>query len=402
MAADNTACCIVGGGPAGMALGLLLARRGVDVTLLEARARWAEREFRGNTVNPASLEILAGAGMAEALGELRHVRAQRYVVQDAAGELVFADFERLGGPHPYVMMLPQSPLLELLAREATRYPNFRLVMGARARALVEDGRRVAGVEYVAGGERKRLFASLVVGADGRASTIRNLSGLPVARHSVAFDVLWWKVPRAAGDPEGAGTIFRLAGGVLLALMDHHDHWQVGYMIEHGARRRVEARGIEELRRTVAGMAPELADRVEVHPAKWGEVDTLPVVSDRLRLWHRPGLLLIGDAAHAASPIGGVGINLAIQDAAAAAEELAGELLGKREVGDRALARVQKRRESRVRLVQAAQGLCQRLVVSDVLGAPPGPYALPRWVRTWYKTPILKEIPTRLIARGGLR
>jgi 2-polyprenyl-6-methoxyphenol hydroxylase-like FAD-dependent oxidoreductase len=374
----------------------------VDVTLLEARARWGEREFRGNTISPGSLGILAAAGVEEALGGLEHVRARRYTVQDAAGELVFADFSRLQGRYGHVMMLPQSPLLRLLAQEAARCPNFNLVMGAKARALVEEGGRVAGVEYVVGGQRRELRSSVVVGSDGRSSTIRRLSGLPVARHSATMDVLWWRVPRCPGDPKGVGTVFRVRGGVLLAIMDHYDHWQLGYIIAKGARREVEARGLEELRRVVAALAPELADRVEVYPAKWGEVDTLPVVSDRLRRWHRPGLLLIGDAAHAASPIGGVGINLAVQDAAVAAEELAGPLLAGEEVGERHLARVQRRRDGAVRLVQGAQDLCQRLIVSDVLGAPPGPYALPWWVRAWYRVPVLRELPTRLIAFGGLR
>ena len=396
----QTTVCIAGAGPAGAVLAFFLARCGVDVALLEARARWVEREFRGNTLNPSAISILEGAGLGQALRALPHVEARRYVVQDAAGELVFADFGRLGGTYDHVMMLPQSPFLELVVREASRYPNFRLVMGAKVRELIEEDGAVRGVRYRKDGAHHEVRAALTVGADGRFGPCRKLSGLEPAQSDVVMDVLWWRVPRAAGDPRGAGTIFRAGSGVLLALMDHDPFWQVGFIITKGTRREVEARGLEALRTSVSRLAPELGDRARELPGSWGEVELLPVVSDRLRRWHRPGLLLIGDAAHAASPIGGVGINLAVQDAAAAAEELAGPLLAGR-VEDRHLARVQRRREPSVRIVQGAQDVCQRWVVSDILRAR-GAYKLPRWLRLWYRIPVLRDVPTRLIAYGALR
>ncbi len=381
-----------------MMLALLLARRGVRVTLLEAY-RDFEREFRGNTLNPAALETLARLGLAGRTMKLHHAKVQRFVLQEASGRReTFADFTRLKSAYPYVLMLPQARFLELVAAEAKRYPNFRLVMGARVKELVEEDGIVCGARY--GGEDglHEVRAGLTVGADGRFSRLRKLAGLePDEMGGSPMDVLWFNLPRLPDDPEGAGAVFRFGRGSLLVMMDHSDHWQVGYIIPKGHYARLKERGLPALRRSVAAFAPELGDRVETLE-DWGQGSLLPVESDRLRRWYRPGILLLGDAAHVASPVGGVGINLAIEDAVVAANVLAGPLLEGR-IRERHLRSVQRRRSPSVRMVQYAQDLAQRHVVADALNHEE-PFELPRLLRLLLHTPVLRDVPTRLIAYSG--
>lgn len=396
--AGRAECCVVGGGPAGIVLGLLLAREGVRVTVLEAQTSF-ERQFRGNTLNPSALEIMEDLGLIGGLLRLRHAEVRTFAVQTNGTRETFADFGRLGGAYPYVLMLPQARFLEFVSREALRHPNFELRMGAKVHELVEEDGVVRGVRYRGPDGPGEVRADLTVGTDGRFSKVRRLSGLPARAGRSPMDVLWFNLPRQAGDEEGAGAIFRCGPGSLLVLMDHFDYWQVGFIVEKGSYKRVKEAGLPALQRSVAALAPEFAGRVG-RLSGWEAVSLLTVESDMLRRWSRPGLLLLGDAAHVVSPVGGVGINLAIQDAVAAANELAGPLKAGRLKG-RHLRAVQRRRGLPVRVVQAAQNLAQRWIVSGVLSAD-GPYELPLAVRLGLKAPVLRDVPTRLIALGAQR
>ena len=389
-------CCIVGGGPAGVVLGLLLAREGLRVTLLEAHKDF-DREFRGNTLSPSVMEIMEGLGLVNRLLGLRHAKVRRFTLQSAEGSAVFADFRRLRTRYPYMLTLPQARFLELLAAEARKHPNFRLVMGARVKGLIEEGGAVRGVRYWGAEGPREVRARLTVGADGRFSRTRRLAGLEAVGGSSQMDVFWFDLPREPDDPEDAGAVFRLGAGSLLVLMDHSEHWQVGYIIKKGGYGRLRAAGLPALRRSVAGLAPELADRVE-HLRGWRQGSLLSVESDRLRRWYLPGLLLIGDAAHVVSPVGGVGINLAIQDAVVAANVLRGPLKAGR-LGLRDLAAVQRRRELPTRSIQLVQALIQRWVVSGALDAGET-YRLPVLLRSLLRTPIPRALFARLIAFGA--
>jgi 2-polyprenyl-6-methoxyphenol hydroxylase-like FAD-dependent oxidoreductase len=394
---EETDCCVVGGGPAGLMLTLLLARLGVRVTLLEAHKDF-DREFRGNTINPSAMEILERLGLVEKVLKLRHAKVRRFTVQAGERRETFADFSRLKTPYPYVLMLPQACFLEFLAAEAKRYPNFRLVMGARVRELVWENGVVRGVRWrdPEGDLTHEVRARLTVGTDGRFSRMRKLAGLEAAAGSPPMDVFWFNLPREERDPEGAGAVFRCGRGSLLVLMDHFEYWQVGYIIPKGHYARLKEAGLPALRRSVAALAPEFADRVSAL-GEWGEGSLLSVGSDRLRRWYRPGLLLLGDAAHVISPVGGIGINLAIQDAVAAANGLA-EPLKNGSLSRRHLRSVQRRRETPTRFVQAAQDLAQRWVVAGVLGSE-GVYRLPLLLRLLLRAPVLRDLPAHLIAYG---
>jgi 2-polyprenyl-6-methoxyphenol hydroxylase-like FAD-dependent oxidoreductase len=392
---QQTDCCIVGGGPAGLMLALLLARRGARVTLLEAH-RDFDREFRGNTINPSVMEVMEELGLADRLLGLRHAEVPRFTAQAAGGSAVFADFSRLKTRYPYIVMLPQARFLEFIAAEARMLPNFRLVMGARVKGLIEADGVICGVRYRGPEGLCEVHARLTIGADGRFSQIRRLAGLQSVKDSPPMDVFWFTLPREPGDPKDAGAVFRFGPGRLLVLMDHFESWQVGYIVPKGAYKRLRATGLPALRRSVAELAPELAGRVG-HLKDWKQGSLLSVEADRLRRWYRPGLLLIGDAAHVVSPVGGVGINLAIQDAVVAANVLTEPLkAGRLRAQD--LHSVQRRREWPTRLIQGVQALVQRWVVSGALNASET-YRLPVLLRLLPHMPFLRNLFARLIAFG---
>ncbi|MGH8898635.1 MAG: FAD-dependent oxidoreductase [Egibacteraceae bacterium] len=389
----TTRCCVVGGGPAGAVLGLLLARAGIPVVLLEAHDDF-DREFRGDTLHPSAMEILDDLGLAERVLALPHEKVPRFAVSTERGAVPVADFSRLRTPFPFITMVRQDQFLELVTAEAANSPNFTLVMGAHVRELVVTDDVVRGVRYRDDDGSHEVRALLTVGADGRSSTIRRLARFEPVGTSPPMDVLWFRLPRQPGDTGQSGV--RFAGGRVLAMLYRGDHWQVGYVFPKGTYQRLRAAGLDALRASIAEVTPEFTDRVGAL-RDWKDVSLLSVESNRLPRWYRPGLLLIGDAAHVMSPVGGVGINYAIQDAVAAANLLEAPLRAGR-MSLRELAAVQRRRELPTRVIQAFQTVIQRRVLAEALDATT-PFALPAPLRLLTKVPYLRTLPAWLIAYG---
>ena len=394
----RTTCAVVGGGPGGAVLALLLARKGIDVTLLEAHPDF-DREFRGDTLHPSVMEIMDQLGLAEGLLKLRHSKVDRFTVQTDAGPFTPANLSRLKTKFPYITIMPQTGFLEFVVAEAEKYPSFRVVMGARVRELVEEGGVVRGVRYEDGDGSHEVRAALVVGADGRGSRVRRLAGIEPVKTSPPMDVLWFKLPRESTDIEG--LVGRFGRGHIAVMLDRDDHWQAGYVIPKGTFPELRHEGVGELKRQFAELVPEFADRLE-HLTDWRKVSLLSVESSRCPTWHRPGLLLIGDAAHVMSPVAGVGINYAIQDAVSAANILAGPLNESQRrlvaVDERHLAAVQRRRELPTRVIQALQAQVQKNVLAPALGSS-GPFSPPLLLKLLPKIPVLRNLPGRLIGYG---
>ncbi|HEX6182652.1 MAG TPA: FAD-dependent oxidoreductase [Pyrinomonadaceae bacterium] len=395
-AQTETACCVVGGGPAGVILSLLLARKGVAVTLLEAHDNF-DRDFRGDTIHPSVLELLDEIGLAGPLHRLPHAKIHTGALMTSRGPVTLADFRRLRTRFPYIMMLPQKDFLAFVAREAGRYPSFRLLMGARVEGLIEEGGVVRGVVYEDDGGKVELRAGLTVGADGRGSRLRHLGGFEQVKTSPPMDILWFRVPRKTEDPEGGLAFF--GGGHMLVMLNRGEQWQAAYVILKGSSAQVRAAGLEALRRALSELVPQYAERF-AELRDWKQVSMLSVESSRVTRWFRPGLLLIGDAAHVMSPVGGVGINYAIMDAAEAANVLASPL--KEGTLDAAhLREVQRRREWPTRLIQAVQTRIQKRVIAAALD-PNGTFRVPAALRLLLRVPGLRNLPARVIGLGFKR
>lgn len=391
MAAANpilTRCCIVGGGPAGMMLGLLLARAGVEVAVLEKHANFF-RDFRGDTIHPSTLELMHELGLLDDFLRLPHQQMVSIQVCVNGETISVADFSHLPTHCKFVAFMPQWDFLNFVAERARRYPNFRLFMASEVTELVRENGRIAGVRAKTPDGEFEVRAELVVAADGRFSTVRECAGLTLVERGVPIDVLWLRVPRDAGDPAPALGHFR--NGKMMVMINRGEYWQCGVIISKGGFGDIQRWGLAAFRDYVASIAPFLQGRLD-GLAHWDDVKLLTVQINRLRRWFQPGLLCIGDSAHAMSPAGGVGVNLAIQDAVAAANVLAEKLLlGTVTPAD--LEKVQRRREWPVRATQAVQSFIHR----KMIGGPAA--ALPLPVRLLRTCPPLRRLPARMIGLG---
>jgi len=381
-----------------MVLALLLARKGVPVTLLEAHHNF-DRDFRGDTIHPATLEALDQLGLADRLLQLPHGKLEAMRFSSGGGFTNLAQFRRLKTRFPYIMILPQAKFLDFLAEEARKYPTFRLELGANVLRLVQENEVTRGVCYRGSDDAwHEVRAILTVGADGRFSKVRSLCGAVPIKASPPMDVLWFRLPRRPDDPRDQIT-FYVGGGLFVFLLDRGNEWQVGYGLTKGTFAETKSAGLDALRANLIRQVPWVADRAEsLHD--WKQIVVLSVESNRLSAWHQPGLLLIGDAAHVMSPVGGVGISYAIQDAIEAANVLAAPLRNGQVTQDQ-LAEIQRRREPAVKTIQKFQGLVQDRVVKTALHAD-RPFQLPWAARIVLKIPILRDLPARLIAFGTHR
>jgi 2-polyprenyl-6-methoxyphenol hydroxylase-like FAD-dependent oxidoreductase len=384
---------IVGGGPAGMMAGLLFARAGVSVRVLEKHADFL-RDFRGDTVHPSTMEILDQLGLLGRFLERPHERVETAQIRIAGRDYTIGDLSHLATPAPFIAMMPQWEFLDFLRDEAEAFPGFALEMEAEVASLVDEGGRVAGVRLEGG--RELNAGKLVLMADGRSSLVRKQELLPVTQLGAPMDVLWFRLNKA--DEAGEGVRGAVETGRMAVLIDRHTYWQAAFLIPKGAADEVKARGIGWLRDQVQALFPELDLSGGLESTE--DLHLLSVTLDRLDVWHRPGLLAIGDAAHAMSPIGGIGINLAIQDAVAAANVLAGPL-ARGQDPDPLLPRVQKRRLFPTRVIQAGQKAAQDNIIGAVLSGDPITGA-PAAVRLLDRFPLLRRIPGRIIGLGVRR
>jgi 2-polyprenyl-6-methoxyphenol hydroxylase-like FAD-dependent oxidoreductase len=388
-----TRCCVAGGGPAGLMLGLLLARVGIDVVVLEKHADFL-RDFRGDTIHPSTLQLLHELGLLEDFLREPHQKVRSLHAIVGGRTLTIADFSRLPVQAPFVAFVPQWNFLDFLARAAAQFPSFRLAMAAEAADLVMRDGIVAGVRVRAGGAEATLDADLVVAADGRGSRLRAAAGLAVEDLGAPIDVVWFRLPKRADDP--GDVMGRFEAGAILVTLDRGDYWQCAFVIPKGGYDRLRADGIVAFRARLAAAAPHLADRVETLRS-FDDTSLLTVRVDRLPVWHRPGFLCIGDAAHAMSPIGGVGINLAIQDAVAAANILS-EPLKSGAPSEADLAAVRRRRWFPTRATQALQVRAQDRLLAPLLGATARPGA-PLPLRLVSRSRLLQGLVGRLIGLG---
>ncbi|MEU8587272.1 FAD-dependent oxidoreductase [Streptomyces sp. NPDC048664] len=400
---ERTTCCVIGGGPAGMVLGLLLARAGVRVTVLEKHGDFL-RDFRGDTVHPSTLALLDDLGLADRFARLPQRRVTTLQLPlGRDGELAtVSDIGALPGPYNYIAMVPQWDLLDLLADEARREPSFTLWMDTEATSFIEEGGRVTGVRHrTSDGRTGELRATLTVACDGRGSLARSRPELGLRHFTCPMDAWWFRLPRREGDPHG------LVGGIgerfLTAMIDRGDYWQCAAMIPKGSDAERRAAGLDRFLSQFAAAVPWLGDRTGA-VRSWDEVRTLDVRLDRLRRWHRPGLLCIGDAAHAMSPVFGIGINLAVEDAVAGARYLV-EPLRRGAVGLRDVRRVQRRRWPTTAATQGLQRLAHARLIAPVLeGRAPLKHAkgAERASELLAAFPWVKRLPAYFLSYGALR
>jgi len=389
----TTRCAIAGGGPAGMMLGFLLARAGVGVVVLEKHGDFL-RDFRGDTIHPSTLDVMYELGLLEEFLKRTHqeVNELRGLIGDDL--VVLADVKHLPTHCKFIALMPQWDFLDFLANHAKRYPGFSLRMKADVDELLFEGDKVVGLRATTPDGDLEVRADLVVGADGRHSTVRNRAGLQVEDIGAPMDVLWMRLSKRPED--GTQLLGRILPGRLFVMIDRGDYWQCAYVIPKGGFEAIRSKGLDAFRKSLVEINPALADRVQ-ELASWDDIKLLTVVIDRLKRWYRDGLLCIGDAAHAMSPVGGIGINVAIQDAVAAGNIL-GPALRAGPVPESVLAAVQRRREWPMRMTQGLQVVVQNLVIRNVLQLQKQPRA-PFLVKLLNWFPVFRRIPGRIIGMG---
>jgi 2-polyprenyl-6-methoxyphenol hydroxylase-like FAD-dependent oxidoreductase len=395
VAAENPDILICGGGPAGMMAGLLFARAGLKTLVIEKHGDFL-RDFRGDTVHPSTLELMDELGLLTEFLKRPHDEIRTLTARVADERITIADLTHLKVKCPFVALMPQWDFLDFIADAAKRYPTFALRMNTEAVDLIEEGGRVAGVKLADGRELRPRH--LTIAADGRGSILRARSGLPLRDLGAPIDVLWFRLPKEASDHGETGGTF--GAGTFIVQINRGDYWQCAFVVPKGAAEEVKARGIEAFRNDVARAVPDLAD-VTGTLQDWSQVKLLSVSLNRLDHWSKPGLLCIGDAAHAMSPVGGVGINLAIQDAVAAANILAAPL-AKGENVDRLLNKVQDRRMLPVKLIQAGQKLAHDRILTPLVVRKAVLDKVPLVLRLFKYFPILRRIPARIVGLGFRR
>jgi 2-polyprenyl-6-methoxyphenol hydroxylase-like FAD-dependent oxidoreductase len=388
-----TRCCIAGGGPAGMMLGLLLARAGVPAIVLEKHGDFL-RDFRGDTIHPSTLELMHELGILEEFLRRPHQEVRTLGGQIGDDFVQVADFGHLPTHCRFIVLMPQWDFLDFIAEQARQYPAFQLRMEADVTDLIVESGRVAGVRAAVPDGELEVRADLVIGADGRHSTVRDRAGLEILDLGAPMDVLWMRLSRNPDDP--GQTLGRFDTGRIFVMLNRNDYWQCAYVIPKGGYDEIRARGLAAFRDEIVRLAPYLGDRT-AELTDWSDVKLLSVSVDRLQQWYRPGLLCIGDAAHAMSPVGGVGINLAIQDAVAAANILAPRLQ-QGVVSEHDLRAVQQRREFPTRTTQRMQIAVQKRVIGRVLKSTQK-LSAPLTVRLLRLMPFLTRLPARLIGLG---
>lgn len=388
----HTTCCIVGGGPAGMMLGLLLARAGIDVIVVEKHKDFF-RDFRGDTIHPSTLEIMHQLGLLEGLLQRSHEIAKQlkgFVNDDV---ITIADFSKLKVTCPYIAFMPQWDFLDFISESAKKYSNFRLLMQTEAIDLLQQSGKIVGIQATTPNGMQKITADLVVACDGRHSLMRSKANLTITDIGAPMDVFWFRLSRHDSDPNE--TFGKFIAGKIVIMIDRADYWQCGYVIPKGMAVEYQQKDIKIFRDQISETVKFLADRVS-ELKSWDDIKLLTVQIDRLNTWYKPGLLCIGDAAHAMSPVGGVGINLAIQDAVAAANILTRPLL-KKNLKLEDLAMVQKRRLFPTKVIQKLQQLVQKRVISNVLANKP--FKLPWLIKNLLSLSLIRRVTGYLIGIG---
>lgn len=391
----RTQCCIAGGGPAGMMLGYLMARAGIETIVLEKHADFL-RDFRGDTVHPSTLQIMSELGLLDAFLGRPHDEVRQVAAEIGDTTLTIADFSHLPTAAQFLAFMPQWEFLDFLLQQGRRYPHLRVIKQAEVTGLIEENGSVAGVVANTPEGVLQVRAALTVGCDGRGSRVRECAGFQVQRLGSPIDVLWFRLPRKESDPRM--VLGRLKRGSMMVTLDRGDYWQCAYVIPKGGLEALHARGLEAFQHAIAGAAAFLADRAgEI--VDWDQVKLLSVEVDRLMQWSRPGVLCIGDAAHAMSPVGGVGINLAIQDAVATANLLAMKLRAGPPTGAD-LDAVRRRRLFPVRVVQAVQVMVHERVLVQTLAQGGQPLKAPWQVVAFSRISWLRRLAGRMIGLGA--